>query len=244
MKISFFSVLIFGLLLHCLVSGAASVSIIPVSLSLQPDQKITSFKITNQTGEATVFQTSAVTWQQKNGKDIESPTNDLIITPPIVTIAPYAEQIIRIGIRHQQDFTKENTYRIVLQQILTQDTPAISLKNTVRVLLKINIPLFIVPLKEIRDISWDIKRINKSQLALKVFNKGNANAFIDSIKLKDANGNELELAQNIVGRVLGGDNRTWTLQLSKPFTENTVNVNLTTEWQGKDKEIRAVVPIT
>ena len=42
---------------------------------------------------------AVLAWSQQDGRDVLSPTNEVLVSPPIATIAPDKEQIIRVGLR-------------------------------------------------------------------------------------------------------------------------------------------------
>jgi fimbrial chaperone protein len=119
MKRSIVQVLTILALLSCVIApafaGAFSVS--PVRLILTGDQPVVAMTVQNSEQGSTVVQLELVEWSQKDGKDLYTPTKDLLATPPIFTLPANGKQIIRIGLRKPQNSAKEAAYRIILHEI-------------------------------------------------------------------------------------------------------------------------------
>jgi len=102
---------------------AAGWEIDPVRIDLSPEQQTAAITLKNGSDQPTSIQIQAVAWSQTEGKDVYIPTKELLVSPPIVTIAPKAEQIIRVALRRQADATNELTYRINLQELPVKPAP-------------------------------------------------------------------------------------------------------------------------
>ncbi len=56
--------------------------------------------VRNDGDDAVVIQASLLSWaQDESGQDVYTPTNEALVTPPIMTIPPGGEQIVRVGLR-------------------------------------------------------------------------------------------------------------------------------------------------
>lgn len=228
-----------------ITSFAFSIFVSPVVLKLDSKQQIISFSMTNKSDTKMTFQLSAVKWNKMNGIDSTTDTNDLIITPPIVSIPPGAEQVVRVGSRNHAIYPTEASYRILLRQLPgNSSNKYLDIKNfsTVKVLLSLSIPLFIAPVQEIKNINWDIKKISNNKLRLKLSNKGNVHVVISKLALQDASGS-VYFSPEATGRVLSGQSQEWELSLKKPLTSKRITVKTTTDWDGKYRELSATVPV-
>lgn len=233
--------LVISFLFYSIASSAFSVFINPVILKLDNGQQIVSFTATNKSDTKMTFQLSAEKWNQKNGVDSTVRSNDIIVTPPVITIPPGAEQTIRVGLRNPVVYSTEATYRVLLRQ-LSVDANNKFLKNSLNVLLSFSMPLFITPAQEIKSISWDIKKISDTKLRLKLINKGNVHVVISKLALQDASGS-IYFSPKVVGRVLSGQSQEWELSLKNSLTSKGVTVKTTTDWDDKYRELSATVPV-
>ena len=118
---------------------AGSFMIDPTRIELGPDQMSATLVLRNQDKEAIVIQADARHWRQQDGEDLLTPTRELLVTPPIVTIAPGAEQVLRVALRRPLDPRQEMNYRIFLQEIAPPPQPGF---RGVQVALRISLPVF------------------------------------------------------------------------------------------------------
>jgi fimbrial chaperone protein len=238
-------VLFIGFIFYSIASFAFSVSISPILLELDSKHQITSFTVTNKADTKVTFQLSTMKWEQKKGTDITTNTNDLIITPPIITIPAGAEQIVRVGMRNPTPRSIEGTYRIILKQ-LPIDIDSKDLKKSftagLRMILAFSVPLFITPVQEIKRIDWEIKKIPSHKLRLKLTNKGNVHVTITKLLLQDAS-ESVHFSPEVVGRVLSGQSREWVLSLKKTLIGKGITIKATTDWNDKYRELNVTVPI-
>ena len=111
-------------------------------LEVKMPRRAVSLEVQN-TGELPAqLQVERYRWvADKGGDDQLEPTDDIVATPPILTLAPGQKQIIRVLVSGNQDPTREATYRVILQETALNDPPP----NAVRALLRISMPLFITP---------------------------------------------------------------------------------------------------
>jgi fimbrial chaperone protein len=234
-------VLFFSLFLCSITAFAANVLISPVILKLGSNQQILSFTVTNKSDAKVTFQLSAKKWSQKNGVDSTANTNDIIVTPPIVTIAPGTEQTVRVGLRSPTNHQTEATYRIILSQLPIDLKKHID--NSLNMIFTFSLPLFIAPAQEYKNIVWNIKKLAASKLQVKLLNKSNVHVVITKLALQDPKG-QIYFSSKITGRVLSGQSQEWTLSLKKPLTNNRITVHAITDWQDKYyRELNAEVPV-
>src|SRR4051794_23166458 len=97
---------------------AQSLSVLPVNVFLAPGQKAATLTVTNQGTSATAIQIRGYAWSQKDGSDQLTPSDALVVSPPLASIAAGATQVVRIILR-QAPTAQEATYRILLDQIPT-----------------------------------------------------------------------------------------------------------------------------
>jgi fimbrial chaperone protein len=161
-------------------AGAGSFSVAPVRLDVKMPRRAVSLEIQN-TGELPAqIQVERYLWvADKGGDDTLEPTEDIVATPPIVTLAPGQKQIIRVLVSGNQDPSREATSRVILQETALNDPPP----NAVRALLRISMPLFITPNGAKPNVVWTAERAdNKWWLVME--NTGNAHAQILSARLE------------------------------------------------------------
>lgn len=159
------------------------------------------------------MQLEAMLWEQKDGKDIYTPTRDILATPPIFTILPKSSQIVRIGFRQQPDKFRELAYRLFLQEIPMMAGTS----GEVQVALRFGIPIFIAPFdtssKPVLD--WRIMSASNKGLQVEAVNRGNIHVQISHIVLKNATSDITLTERQGMDYLLPAQNRSWWLSLDQ-----------------------------
>ena len=202
------------------VSHAAGWNIDPLRVDLTNNKKTAAITITNDSTAPTTIQIQPIAWSQVEGKEIYTPTKDLLVSPPIVTIAPKTSQIIRLALRKVADPTKELSYRINLQEIATTNADNVS---GVQVALRIGIPVFVQPLsgKSQPKLSWKVGLVADNMIKLELRNEGTAHVKITDLVLSSV-GQEQAIANEIGSSyILPDQAHVWFLKPS--MTENFAN---------------------
>ena len=192
-------------------SGAAGWEIDPVRVELSPEQQTAAITLKNSSDQPTSIQIQAITWSQIEGKDINTPTKDLLVSPPIVTIPAKSEQIIRVALRRQADIAHELTYRISLQEL---PPPTAQGFMGVQVALRINLPVFIQPQKGKAQpkITWTISLMPDKKLKVTAQNNGNAHIQISDFSLYAPKSDKKIAAESGSSYILAGQTHEWLLE--------------------------------
>jgi fimbrial chaperone protein len=166
--------------------------------------------IRNESDQPTSIQIHAVTWSQLDGKDHYAPTRELFVSPPIVTIAPKSDQVIRVALRREADATKELAYRINLQELPQQPAPGFT---GVQVALRIGLPVFVQPKQgEARaKMNWTVARMPGETLKVGMQNQGNAHVQVSDFSLYAPGRDQAITGESASSYVLAGQAREWLL---------------------------------
>jgi fimbrial chaperone protein len=126
---------------------AADLSVMPVGLKLTTGHDRDAITITNQGQETVVMQLETVSWEQVDGRDIYQPTQNLLVNPPLFTMAPGQTQILRVGLRQPLNNEQEIAYRLFLREVPSQVTASEdnNANGNIRVLLLLRLPVYVVP---------------------------------------------------------------------------------------------------
>lgn len=194
---------------------AAGWDIDPVRIELSQQQQTAALTVKNSSDQATSIQIQAVEWSQHEGKDIYKPTTELLVSPPIFTIAPKSEQVIRVALRRQADSAKELTYRISLQELPPQQTQSFM---GVHVALRVSLPVFVqstIGLSEPK-MSWEVLQLPENQLKVVLRNTGNAHVQVSDFSLYVPGNNTPIAGEAGSSYVLSGQTQEWRLKTNTP----------------------------
>lgn len=194
------------------VATAANLQISPVMIILRAGQGATGITMQNM-GEAPVYgQVRVFLWEQKDGDDVLTPSQDVVASPPIIQIGPKSSQIIRLVRRSEQLPASELTYRILIDEIPKDENgPA----SGVDIRLRYSVPMFVLPADEraAPSLAWTVFKKDGFWM-LRVRNSGTQRAQIGALELSNAAGKQFEIASGLFGYVLAGRVREWRLPTS------------------------------
>ncbi len=207
----------FGALLP-LIANAGSFTVSPVRVELSPAKPLSSVTITNDGDEAVKLEVEGKLWTQKDGNDDYQDTRELIVTPPVITLAAKASQIIRLGLRRGADPKNELSYRLFITEI----RPQVKTEGTgVTMNLRLSVPIFVKPTAAVNpQLQWTAKKIEGGNLLLRAENTGNIHMQVANL--------QLNVGTDIVGKepsatyLLPGQSHEWTL---KPEAGKTFNAS-------------------
>ena len=203
------------------VQAAATILLWPIDPWLAADAKATELWIQNQGNSATTMQVRIVRWKQEDGHERYTAQQDVVASPPIVTIAAGSKQLIRLIKQASVPAGVEQAYRIIVDEIPQADVkaePAIGLKLQMRY----SIPLFVygqgIPtikegahhaVVETRNLSWRVTQAG-GQPALEVQNRGDVHVRLSQVALEQG-GQKRAVAEGLQGYVLPGSTRSWPI---------------------------------
>lgn len=203
---------------------AGSFEVNPVRVDLSAATRSAALTVRNNGTEPVVVQVSVQAWSQRDGADVLEATNDVLASPPIATIAPDKEQIVRIGLRRAPDPAKELSYRLFLQEVPPPPRPGF---QGLQVALRVGLPIFVRPASGPAKAAlvWNAE-LRDGVIVLKAQNRGSGHVQISDVQLFAANGKEPIAAASQLVYVLPGQSRDWSLKLTREGVNKNDTVQL------------------
>ncbi|MDP1540622.1 MAG: fimbria/pilus periplasmic chaperone [Moraxellaceae bacterium] len=125
-----------------LATWASQIRISPLFVSLSAEQRSAAINLRNEGRTAVSVQIRVFAWQQDaDAGMLLDTTQDLALSPAMVTLAPGATQLVRVQTR-MPAVQKERHYRILIDQL--PDAASAS-RDRVRVLTRYSLPVFVEP---------------------------------------------------------------------------------------------------
>lgn len=209
--------------------AAANLQISPVMINLRAGQGATGITLQNLGEQAVYGQVRVYLWEQKDGDDVLTATQDVVASPPIIQINPKSSQMIRLVRRNEQLPASELYYRVLIDEIPKDDSgPA----SGVDIRLRYSVPMFVLPADEraAPALAWAVYK-KEGIWMLRVRNSGTQRAQIGALELSNAAGQQFVIAPGLFGYVLAGKLREWRLPTSGDADLNgtlTVKANVNT----------------
>jgi fimbrial chaperone protein len=189
---------------------AGSFQVNPIRVDVAKGATTAAMTVRNDGDDAVVIQASLLSWaQDESGQDVYAPTNEALVTPPIMTIPPGGEQIVRVGLRRQADPQRELTYRLYLAEVPPPPKPGFT---GLQVALRVGVPVFVPPLAPvIRRLEWSAQIAADGAIRLGAQNTGNTHVQVTDFELGVPGAGEPLAHQTALAYVLAGQRRLWTL---------------------------------
>ena len=185
-------------------SRAASLRVAPVLLDLTAPSAATTLRVWNDAKRPINVQVRVFRWTQRNGEDAFAATDAVVASPPITTLVPGGENLIRIVRTSGRPVQAEESYRLVVDEL---PDPARRPGGTVVLVVRHSIPVFFAdPDASAAAASWAVERRGGGYVVT-VRNTGAKRLRISNLTL----GGSQPVARRggLVGYVLGNSTARW-----------------------------------
>jgi fimbrial chaperone protein len=205
-----YTALLPGLLAAVGTAAASTLGVAPVRIELKASATIAVLTVRNQEDSPVVVQARPAAWSQHDDHDQLDETHELLVTPPLFTIPPKGEQVLRVALLRKPDPTRELDYRVVLSEVPPPPDPD---SHELRVALRITLPVFVAaPLHTAPDLTWSHTRLPDGTLRISAQNHGTQHVQILDFDVASADHAEQKLHTNNARYLLpGGGSAHWEL---------------------------------
>lgn len=183
---------------------ASTFQVNPVVLEVPAGGHNAVFTIRNSESAPVSVRIRLFRWTQRDGEDVYEPTENLIASPPILTIPGEGSQLVRVGPRAA---ALSGAYRVILEEILPPPVEA----GQVRIALRLNLPLYIMPPKGAKALlRWSGWRDAGGKIVLQAQNDGARYQSVVAIDTVATANTAVPLSATF-GVVLPGGTRRWSV---------------------------------
>jgi len=197
-----------GVMLSVGAARAQSLTVLPVIIQMAPGELAISLTVINVGDSETSVQVRAFAWKQTGDTDKLDNSDAVLTSPPIATIEPGTSQVVRLVLREPPK-GQEATYRILLDQIPPPAAP-----GTVRIALRLSIPIFAEPeSRAVSHLTFHVER-DAGQAYLVALNDGGRHETIRDIALTTSQGAVLKTDDKASPYILAGATRRWAIVTS------------------------------
>jgi fimbrial chaperone protein len=153
--------------------------------------------VVNEGDSELVMQAELYTWKQKpDGADELTPTDDIILAPPILKLAPKSRQVVRLANLRPAPTGTQQTYRMVVREIPEAKPSGPGVQ--VQVALAFSLPIFITPPGAKSKLACELRRGTPTSMVASCENQGEAYAQPVQLTLTTAGG-EVIASRDITG---------------------------------------------
>ena len=105
---------------------AGSFEVTPIRVEIVPGQTTTTITLRNLSDDVSSEQVRAFSWTQTGDEDNLTPTQDIVMSPPIFTIPPGQVQTVRVLVRNR-DAQPGRPWRLLFDEVPPPVSPVRSL---------------------------------------------------------------------------------------------------------------------
>jgi fimbrial chaperone protein len=182
----------------------------PVRIFMSPRDRATAITITNDGDEELVMQADVFVWTQKPGGEDELVlSEDLILSPPILKLAPKARQVVRLAMVSVPRADRQLTYRMIVREVPEARQGDKDLK--LQVALAFSLPVFITPPSAKRQLDCNAEKLAPDTLRISCDNRGAVYAMPREFVVSSSAGQRLA-ARESGGYILPGVKRSFDVK--------------------------------
>ncbi|HWM67399.1 MAG TPA: fimbria/pilus periplasmic chaperone [Steroidobacteraceae bacterium] len=214
-----------------LASIAGSLRVGPTRIDLSPRHPVAVLEVQNTGDTATLTQVDTLVWKQDAGDESLEPTPELIATPLIMTLAPGETQKVRVGLREPNSVDAEQSYRVIVGEVVPTFVASTGLRFAVRV----SVPVFAAPNEPAATgiiaqtaLSWSARPGTEGCERVLITNTSQHHDHVIHAELLAANG-EVLWESAAPDYVLAGAWRTLRPEVCAPVSSRATELRLTTE---------------
>lgn len=223
------------------LAEAGSLSVNPIRLDLDDGHPTSAMTLENKGTGTVVVQLRLMRWLAEGEFEHYEPTDDIVATPPIMTIRPGQPQVVRVGLNRAPDAQRELSYRLFLEEV--PPPPTLGYQG-VQVAIRIGVPVFVAPEKEARPaIRWRLLGgKDRSAVTVAAANEGTAHVKVVRIALKGAQSGRELASQAVAAYLLPGQARQWQFRLKESLAEGRVRLSAESDQGTSDVDLEVDAP--
>jgi fimbrial chaperone protein len=191
-----------------LAAQAASLTVVPISIDVPQPAAVAVITLRNRETRPLNAQIRVFRWTQVDGGDRLEPTEDVIASPPIVTINAGADYLVRLQRTAPGALAGEEAYRAVIDEL---PNPNRQRNGAIAIVLRYLVPTFFLsPDATQPKLAWSIVRRGGAVVVTAV-NSGDRRIQIADLKVATAAGRVVLTGKGLAGYVLGHSSREWAI---------------------------------
>ncbi|HEX3430830.1 MAG TPA: fimbria/pilus periplasmic chaperone [Rhizomicrobium sp.] len=204
-------------------AGGATLEIAPTTIALQDKDKAGVLYVNNYGNAAVTVQVEPFDWQQADGTDRLSPSQDLMVSPPITAIPPQGRQTIRLLVT-PGDSHAERSFRLIVSELPDPNRLA---SRTVQVLTRFSIPVFVDgPADAMPNFIWQAT-VDHGEMHLTLRNEGAHHAKLQDLKIVTPANDAIAVANGGLNYILPGAIRSWKAACAQCAPGEAIHVSAT-----------------
>jgi fimbrial chaperone protein len=216
-----------------------------VQVALSASTSSTLLTLTNESPDSLRFQVRVYAWNQTPSGEMElSPTDDIVLFPTLITLAPGKARKVRVGTATTFG-ADEKSYRVFFEELPPADGTSVNAaRSEVRILTKMGIPIFLQPAKPRSAGAIEGLALSGGHLRFVVRNDGNEHFVLRAVRIQGVGvAGDPVFDRNLEGwYVLPGGTRAYDLAIPAEVCPQVTGVTVVSETQHDTFKARLESP--
>ncbi|MGH6781252.1 MAG: fimbrial biogenesis chaperone [Sphingomonadaceae bacterium] len=184
---------------------ASSLRVAPVCLDIRAPGATATIRVWNDAPQPVNVQIRIFRWNQQDGEERLVPTQDVVVSPPITTLAGGGENIVRVVRVAKKPISAEESYRVIVDEL---PDPARRNTGTITLVIRHSIPVFFGGTRgKDSAIDWSVQR-RAGGYQVSARNTGAGRLRLSNLILHAGNG-AIARRDGLVGYALAGATMRW-----------------------------------
>ena len=207
------SFLIRGSMAGLLVLASTASHAAPVTVEVAAPGATASINLRNDGEHPLDAQIRVFRWTQIDGKEILVPSDDVVASPPAVTLQPKEDYVVRVVRTSKRPVSGEETYRLLIDEL---PEPAHRASAAVNIVLRYSIPVFFSTADDTDPkLTWTVQQSGGRSFVVAT-NSGDRRMRIAGLKVQLGKGETASFGDGLVGYVLGRSTMRWAIPRAIP----------------------------
>lgn len=200
---------------------AADLRVLPVMIEPLPGARTSSITLINEEQRPLRVQIRVMRWTQVNGQDRLEPTKDVVVSPPMTTLAAGQHYLVRLVRTAKAAPRHEEAYRLFVDEV---PEPGAAAPGTVNLIVRQSVPVFFSDVPQRASIvDWSVRR-DGSRLWLVAHNRGDRRLRLSDLAIEN-HGGVVHQQAGLVGYVLPGATARWPIDADPALaTDRTLHL--------------------
>jgi fimbrial chaperone protein len=195
------------------VAQAASLNVAPVTIEVAAPGATAILTLRNDGERPLNAQIRVFRWTQVDGEEKLVPSEDVVASPPVVSLQAKADYTVRIVRVTKGAVSGEEAYRLIVDEL---PDPARQRNGVVNIVLRYSVPIFFTTvLSADPKLNWEIQQRDGRAFVV-ASNSGARRVRISRLKIQDAKGATASFGDGLTGYVLGQSTMRWAFPRNAP----------------------------
>jgi fimbrial chaperone protein len=191
------------------LAKAASLRVSPILIEAGA-QANTSITLSNRESRPLNAQVRVFRWSQKDGQENLVPTDDIVASPPIISIGSHEDYVVRLQRTVGEEPIDEEAYRVVVDELPNPDRQR---NGTVAVVIRYIVPAFFSSAEASQPrLKWSLGH-RDGHTVIVAENSGDKRIQVTNLGLKTGS-RTVVIEKGLAGYVLGHSVKEWPLGLA------------------------------